>query len=128
MRGHLRWIFLKWAGVKFKSNNPHVCIYSNVSIDTVRPDLVSIGNNVAITAGTKILTHFLDPSQEGRKFRYGEVIIDDDVFIGVNVIICNSVHIGKGAVIGAGSIVTKDIPANEVWAGNPARYIKKRPL
>jgi len=56
----------------------------------------------------------------------GEVHIEDDVFIGVNVIICNSVTIGKGAIVGAGSIVTKDIPPYQVWAGNPARYIKDR--
>ena len=59
-------------------------------------------------------------------FRIGEVHIEDDVFIGVNVIICNSVTIGMGAIIGAGSIVTKDIPPYQVWAGNPARYIKDR--
>lgn len=59
-------------------------------------------------------------------FRLAKVTIEEDVFIGVNVIICNSVTIGKGAVIGAGSIVTKDAPPYQVWAGNPARYIKDR--
>ncbi|WP_317045012.1 LbetaH domain-containing protein [Bacteroides congonensis] len=48
------------------------------------------------------------------------------LFIGMNVIICNSVTIGEGSIIGAGSVVTKDIPANQVWAGNPARFIKDR--
>ena len=46
-------------------------------------------------------------------------------FIGINTIICNSVVIGKNVTIGAGSVVTKDIPDNEVWAGVPARFIKK---
>ena len=59
-------------------------------------------------------------------FRIGEGHIEDDVFIGVNVVICNSVTIGKGAIVGAGSIVTKDISPYQVWAGNPARYIKAR--
>ena len=54
------------------------------------------------------------------------VVIEDDVFIGVNVVICNSVTIGKGSIIGAGSIVTKDIPEYQVWAGNPARFIRER--
>ncbi|MDD7449027.1 MAG: hypothetical protein PUK62_07400 [Prevotellaceae bacterium] len=44
----------------------------------------------------------------------------------MNTIIANSVTIGDNAVIGAGSIITCDIPANEVWAGNPAKFIKKR--
>ena len=94
-------------------------IYGGVGIDTVAPNKIFIGNNVAITAGTRILTHYLDPSRSGRMFRIGEVHIEDDVFIGVNVI-------GKGAIVGAGSIVTKDIPPYQVWAGNPARYIKAR--
>lgn len=118
-----RAIILKLGGVKVKGR---ALIYSSVLIDTVAPYNIYIGNNVAITAGTKILTHYLDPSAKGRKFRIGEVHIEDDVFIGVNVTICNSVTIGKGAIIGAGSIVTKDIPPYQVWAGNPARYIKDR--
>ena len=101
-------------------------IYGGVLIDTVAPYNVYIGNNVTITAGTKILTHYLDPSVKGRIFRMGEVHIEDEVFIGINVVICNSVTIGKGAIVGAGSIVTKDIPPYQVWAGNPARYIKDR--
>ena len=90
------------------------------------PDSIYIGKGVRITAGTKILTHYLDPSQPGVHFRRGEVHIEDDVFIGLNVCICSSVTIGKGAIIGAGSVVTKDIPPYQVWAGNPARYIKDR--
>lgn len=71
------------------------------------------------------MTHYLDHSVKSRQFRIGEVHIEDDVFIGVNVIICNSVTIGKGAIIGVGSIVTKDIPPYQVWAGNPAKYIRE---
>lgn len=45
--------------------------------------------------------------------------------MGAHTIILKGVHIGKGAVIGAGSVVTKNIPENEIWAGNPAKFIKK---
>lgn len=114
---------LKLGGVNIKGR---AFIYGGVLIDTVAPDHVYIGNNVTITARTKILSHYLNPSETGRKFRIGEVYIEDDVFIGINVIICNSVTIGKGAIVGAGSVVTKDIPPYQVWAGNPARYIKDR--
>lgn len=114
---------LKYGGVNVKGR---VLIYSGVLIDTVAPNKIFIGNNVAITAGVKILTHYLDPSQKGRIFRIGEVHIEDDVFIGVNVIICNSVTIGKGSIVGAGSVVTKNIPPYQVWAGNPAKFIKDR--
>ncbi|MDD7632850.1 MAG: acyltransferase [Parabacteroides sp.] len=114
---------LKLGGVNFKGR---ALIYGGVVMDTVAPENIYIGKNVAITAGTTILTHYLDPTRKGRMFRIGEVHIEDDVFIGVNTIICNSVTIGEGAIIGAGSVVTKDIPPYQCWAGNPARYIKDR--
>lgn len=114
---------LKLGGVNIKGR---AMIYSGVGVDTVYPDNIYIGNNVRITSGTKILTHYLDPNQPGVHFRMGEVHIEDDVFIGVNSCICNSVTIGEGSIVGAGSVVTKDIPPYQVWAGNPARYIKDR--
>ena len=46
-------------------------------------------------------------------------------FIGVNSVICKAIVIGKGAVVAAGSIVTKDISPYELWGGNPAKFIKK---
>ena len=51
------------------------------------------------------------------------ITIGDDVWIGGGAIVCPGVSIGNNAVIGAGSVVTKDIPANVVAAGNPARVI-----
>lgn len=59
---------------------------------------------------------------KGRAMIYGGVGVDT-VYPDS---ICSSVTIGKGAIIGAGSVVTKDIPPYQVWAGNPARYIKDR--
>ncbi|WP_050638242.1 2,3,4,5-tetrahydropyridine-2,6-dicarboxylate N-acetyltransferase [Candidatus Stoquefichus sp. SB1] len=52
------------------------------------------------------------------------VILEDDVLVGANAVIVEGVHIGQGAVIGAGSIVLKDVPAGAVVAGNPAKIIK----
>ena len=56
----------------------------------------------------------------------GAIIIEDEAWIGVGVIILSGVRIGKGAVIGAGSVVTSDIPDNVVATGVPARVVKKR--
>jgi len=53
------------------------------------------------------------------------IIIGDDVFIGANTIILKGITIGNRAIIGAGSVVTKNIPDDEIWAGNPAKYIRK---
>lgn len=55
---------------------------------------------------------------------YGDVIVDEDVWIGVNVTLLAGVHIGRGAIIGACSVVTKDIPPYTIAVGNPARVIK----
>ena len=56
----------------------------------------------------------------------GDIIIEDDVWIGVNSIILSGVKIGRGAVIGAGSVVSKDIPPYAIACGNPAKIIKYR--
>ncbi len=56
----------------------------------------------------------------------GDIIIDDNALLGVGVIVTDNVRIGKGAVIGAGSIVTKDIPDGYIAAGNPAHVMYKR--
>jgi acetyltransferase-like isoleucine patch superfamily enzyme len=53
------------------------------------------------------------------------VVIEDDVFIGANSMVLKGVRVGQGSVVGAGSVVSKSIPAGEIWAGNPARLIRK---
>ena len=57
---------------------------------------------------------------------YAETTIGNDVWIGFRCIIKGGVTIGDGAIVGMGSVVTKDIPPYEIWAGNPARCIRKR--
>jgi acetyltransferase-like isoleucine patch superfamily enzyme len=56
----------------------------------------------------------------------GNIIIENDVWIGIDATILSGVHIGNGAVIGASSVVTKDVPAYGIVAGNPARLIRLR--
>lgn len=56
----------------------------------------------------------------------GTIVVDDDVWIGTNSLILSGVHIGKGAVVGAGSVVTKDVPPFAVVGGVPAKVIKYR--
>ena len=122
IQGHLRYKIVKFGGVNIKGP---CFIYRNVTFDSLRPDLITIEKGVALTQGTIILTHYVNPSGTPC-FRRGEVVIKENAFIGCNAIICNNVVIGEGAIIGAGSVVTKDVPPYQVWAGNPARYIKDR--
>ena len=76
MPGRSRWWYLKMAGVKFDINNnckPNIFIGKNVLFDTLRPDNITIMNNVHITSGTKILTHYYNPVS--KSFNYGNVRI-----------------------------------------------------
>lgn len=56
----------------------------------------------------------------------GDIIIDDDVWIGEDSLICSGVHIGQGAIVAAGAVVTKNVPAYAVVGGTPAQIIKYR--
>lgn len=89
---------------------------------------VIIGNNVRIGPEVKILggTHdynYLNLPDVGK-----DIIICDDVWIGCNAILLPGVNLGNGAVIGAGSVVTKNIPPWSIAVGNPAKVIKKREI
>lgn len=79
-----------------------------------------IGHNVVLAT----INHDLRPSQN-RKNNYAPITIGNNVWIGSNAVILPGVTIGKWTVIGAGSVVTKDVEAYTVVGGNPARIIKK---
>ena len=63
-------------------------------------------------------------NKDWRNVNSRPIVIKDDVWIGMNVIILKGVTIGEGAIVGAGSVVTKDVPAWTVVAGNPAKVVK----
>ena len=92
---------------------------------------VSIGNNVLIASGVLIqaANHRFDrldlPIME-QVHEMGKVVIEDDVWIGANCVICPGAHIGSGAVIGAGAVVRGKIPPLAVAAGVPAKVIRLR--
>lgn len=96
---------------------------------------IEIGEGVGIGANVSIYDtdfHPLNPYQ--RKYfnneytKTKEIRIDDYSWIGGNSIILKGVSIGKGAVVGAGSVITSDIPELTVFGGNPGKFIKKIPL
>lgn len=104
------------------------CGLSNVTIFSC--ESVTIGNNVLLGGNTKIYDtdfHWLDlhrrMKEEGGDTK--PVIIEDGAFIGAHTVILKGVTIGENSIVGAGSVVTKSIPTGEIWAGNPAKFIRK---
>ena len=88
---------------------------------------VKLGDNCLIAPGVSIYTagHTLHPDARALGYEYGiEVTVGDNVWIGGNAVICPGVHIGNNVVIGAGSVVTHDIPDWSLAAGNPCRVIR----
>lgn len=88
---------------------------------------VKIGDNCQMAPNVAIYTagHPVHPDTRNSAYEYGiEVTIGDNVWIGGNTVICPGVHIGNNVVIGAGSVVTKDIPDWAIAAGNPCRVIR----
>lgn len=118
----------KWGGVNI-INPKRTEIGTNVIFDTISPEFITIEEGVIIATGCKIISHFLDPynmTPEDRLENYyptGKVMIKKNAFIGMGSLIIKPVTIGENAVVGSGSVVTHDIPDNEIWAGNPARKI-----
>ena len=98
------------------------------TIDCTRPELVSIGDNVFLHKGITIMTHDFASSvivKDKSLFypSHGKISIGNNVWFGQNCTILKGVTIGDNCIIGYGSIVLKDIPANSVAAGCPARVI-----
>lgn len=119
------WLHKK-RGVQI-DNYKSVYIAPNVLIDTSFPEHVSIGDGVYITRGAKVICHtaFTPLTQEyvGHEYTIGDVVIEEGAYVGVNAVILPSVHVGRCAVIGAGAVVTKDVPAYAIVGGVPASVI-----
>lgn len=116
--------------------NCNIC--ANVFIEN---DVV-IGNNVTIKCGVQLwngvtiednvfigpnvtFTNDLYPRSKQYPEKFAKTIIKQGASIGANATILGGITIGENAMIGAGSVVTKDVPADEVWVGNPARFVRK---
>lgn len=93
------------------------------------PYLISIGNHVTVTSNVSFITHdgatycFREQERYKEVIRFGRITIHDNCFIGLRSVIMPGVQIGPNSVVGACSLVTKDIPPNEVWGGVPAKRI-----
>lgn len=113
--------YARFIGVKFGKN----CLIATKNWSS-EPYLIEIGNNVQVTHNVSIHTHggahvvrTIIPNFD----MFGKVVIKDNAYIGAYSQIMPGVTIGEGALVAAGSIVTKSVPAGVVVAGNPAKYV-----
>ena len=101
--------------------------YANVNLVILDGAKVCIGDNAFIAPNVGIYTagHPIHPDSRNSMYEYGiPVSIGDNCWLGGNTIVCPGVKIGNNVVIGAGSVVTKDIPDWSIAAGNPCRVIR----
>ena len=118
--------YARILGVQMKGE---VTIYgSSYRMFSAEPYLVTLGDNVYISVGAEFICH------DGSTLPFrkdipdlelaGEITVGDNVFIGKGATILAGVKIGSNCVVGANALVTKSVPDNSVYGGNPARFIK----
>ena len=117
--------YANWSG-----HHVHIgdLFYANFNLTIVDDGEVFIGDHVMIGPNVTIATaaHPVEPSLRKKALQFNcPVHIGNNVWIGANVVILPGVTIGDNTVIGAGSVVTKDIPANVVAVGNPCRVLRE---
>ena len=114
----------------------------NICANVLIENDVSVGNNVTVKSGVQLwdgitveddvfigpnvtFTNDLFPRSKNPDWKLSKTVIKKGASIGANATILCGITIGEKAMIGAGSVVTKDVPDREVWIGNPARCIRK---
>ena len=114
-----------WGGknVHFWKN-----IYANFNLTLVDDSHIYVGNHVMMAPNVVLAggTHPIHPELRKKQVQYNlPVKIEDNVWLGTGVIVLPGVTIGENSVIGAGSVVTKDIPKNVIAVGNPCRVLRE---
>jgi acetyltransferase-like isoleucine patch superfamily enzyme len=112
------WIYRRVLGMKIGENTAFALM---VMVDVFFPEKIHVGNNSIIGYNTTILAH----EYLINEYRLGEVRIGSNVMIGANCTILPGVTIGDHAVVGAGSVVHKDVAPYSFVAGNPLRVIRE---
>ncbi|MCS4303097.1 MULTISPECIES: acyltransferase [unclassified Chryseobacterium] len=113
----------------------------NINCQVLIENDVVIGNNVTIKPGVQIwdgvslednvfigpnvtFTNDLFPKSKNKDFKLVKTLVKKGASIGANATVLAGITIGENALIGAGSVVTKSVPDNEIWVGNPAKFLK----
>lgn len=97
----------------------HIGEGTMIDMNAVLGGRATVGKHCHVGAGA-VLAGVIEPPNAN------PVVLEDNVLIGANAVVLEGVHIGEGAVVGAGAIVTKDVPAGAVVVGNPAHIVKQK--
>lgn len=114
----------------------------NICANVLIENDVSVGNNVTVKSGVQLwdgvtlednvfigpnvtFTNDLFPRSKNSDWKLNKTLVKKDASIGANATILCGVTIGEASMVGAGSVVTKDVPPGEVWVGNPAKFLRK---
>ena len=114
-----------WGGKHVHFGN---AVYANFNLTLVDDGDIFVGDNVMFAPNVTVIsaTHPIHPGLRRKQAQYNlPVVIRDNVWIGAGALILPGITIGENSVIGAGSVVTKDVPANVVAVGNPCRVLRE---
>jgi acetyltransferase-like isoleucine patch superfamily enzyme len=110
------WMYRSLLGMKV---GEHTSFALMVMLDVMFPEKIKVGRNTVIGYNTTLLAH----EYLIREYRLGDIVIGDEVLIGANSTVLPGIEIGDGAIVSAGTLVHKDVPAGAFVGGNPMRVI-----
>jgi len=121
-------VYLK-PGIKVKfpwylTIGDHCWIGEDVWIDNLTD--VTIGSHVCLSQAAYLCTGNHDWTTRNMKLFARPIVLQDGCWVGAKAVLCPGVVVSAGAILGAGGVAAKDIPRFQVWAGNPARYVRDR--
>jgi len=117
---YIRFLYYRWKGFDL---HPSVIMERNLNLDRLYPQGIHIGENTLVASSVTIMSHDHCKRIDNQPL-LADVYIGKNCFIAVGAIILPGITIGDEVIIGAGSVVTKNVPSNTIVAGNPARIIK----
>lgn len=110
------WMYRRLLGMKVGEQTSFALM---VMLDVMFPEKIKVGRNTVIGYNTTLLAH----EYLIREYRLGDIVIGDEVMIGANSTVLPGVEIGDGAIVSAGTLVHKDVPAGAFAGGNPMKII-----